>query len=71
MVGNIAFKQGSNPRMTTSKSYDYLNRLTLISSTPSSGVPISYNYGYNSANQRTQSTMADGSYWVYQYDSLG
>jgi len=28
-------------------------------------------YGYNLANQRTGLTNADGSYWTYQYDSLG
>ena len=25
----------------------------------------------NSANQRTRTTHADGSYWIYQYDTLG
>jgi len=60
-------------RMTTSKTYDYLNRLTAISSSPSghglSAIGDSYNY--NPANQRTKDTLADGSYWVYAYDSLG
>src|SRR5665213_1080811 len=28
-------------------------------------------YSYNLANQRTGVTNADGSYWAYQYDSLG
>ena len=59
--------------MTTSKQYDYLNRLTQISSVPSaSGVlPFTYNYSYNAANQRTNDTLADGSYWKYGDDSLG
>lgn len=59
--------------MTTSKSYDYLNRLTQISSQPgASGLPpMAFNYSYNPANQRTQDKLAEGSYWVYQYDSLG
>jgi hypothetical protein len=59
--------------MTTTKSYDYLNRLTQISSAPSGGgqLPLNFNYTYNSANQRTHNTLADGSYWVYGYDSLG
>lgn len=59
--------------MTTSNQYDYLNRLTQISSQPSgTGVPpVSFNYGYNPANQRTKDTLADGSYWVYNYDTLG
>ena len=59
--------------MTTTKQYDYLNRLIAISSQPSgTGVPpVSFNYAYNPANQRTQDKLADGSYWVYGYDSLG
>ena len=59
--------------MTTSQAYDDLNRLTQISSQPAaSGLPpVTFNYSYNSANQRTQDKLADGSYWVYQYDSLG
>jgi YD repeat-containing protein len=59
--------------MTTGKQYDYLNRLTQISSQPgAAGVSaLAFNYGYNAANQRTQDKLADGSYWVYNYDSLG
>ncbi|MGA2854442.1 MAG: hypothetical protein ABSE90_09990, partial [Verrucomicrobiota bacterium] len=73
LVGQITFKSNSVTRMTTTKQYDYLNRLTAISSSGSAGVPpaISFNYNYNNANQRTKNTLADGSYWVYQYDSLG
>jgi len=57
--------------MTTTKQYDYLNRLTGISSVggASSASPISFNYNYNAANQRTRNALADGSYWVYGYDS--
>lgn len=73
LVQQILFKQGSNTRMTTTKSYDYLNRLTQISSAPSASgsVAATFNYSYNDANQRTKNVLADGSYWIYQYDSLG
>ena len=66
--------------MTTTKQYDALNRLTSIVSLPirqtpdpipSASDPISFAYDYNSANQRTRTTHADGSYWIYQYDTLG
>ena len=59
--------------MTTTKAYDYLNRLTQISSAPGAAnvLPLTFNYNYNLANQRTRDTLADGSYWVYGYDSLG
>jgi RHS repeat-associated protein len=56
--------------MTTTKSYDYVNRLTGISST-SAVAAVSFAYAYNSANQRTRVDEADGSYWLYEYDSLG
>ncbi len=57
--------------MVTTKSYDYLNRLRSISSAPSASSVVSFSYGLNSANQRVRSTLADGSYWAYEYDSFG
>ncbi len=59
--------------MTTAKSYDKLNRLAGMISTPSGGgqLPFSYGASYNEANQRITVTMNDGSYWVYEYDTLG
>ena len=67
LVGQIVFNSNTVTRMTTAKQYDYLNRLTSISSTPSN----SYGYLYNAANQRTMTRLADSSYWNYNYDSLG
>jgi len=55
----------------TTKSYDYLNRLTGISSTSSAVAGVSFNYSYNQANQRTKDTLVDNSYWNFNYDSLG
>jgi RHS repeat-associated protein len=57
--------------MTTTKTYDLLNRLTAIQSSAGVSPAASFNYNYNTANQRTQRTEADSSYWVYQYDALG
>ena len=73
LVSQITFKQSNTTRMATIKSYDYLNRITQILSAPSGSgsLPATFKYVYNSANQRTKNTLADGSYWVYQYDSLG
>ena len=42
-----------------------------MSSAPSGASAVGFNYAYNSANQRVRSTLADGSYWIYSYDSLG
>jgi RHS repeat-associated protein len=73
LVNQIQFSRGGVPLMTTIKQYDYLNRLTsILSSTNISYSPsVSFNYTYNSANQRTAVTNADSSYWAYSYDSLG
>jgi RHS repeat-associated protein len=71
LVSQISFTNGGTSRMTTTKQYDYLNRLTSISSSPSSSSSISFSYQYNSANQRTRRTESDLSYWSYGYDSLG
>ena len=58
--------------MTTTKQFDYLNRLTAIQTLNAQQSTInSYNYQLNAANQRIRSTLADGSYWLYEYDSLG
>ncbi len=67
LVGQIAFKHGGVTKMTTTKQYDHLNRLTSISSIPTLAT---FEYSYNNANQRTRATLPD-SYWSYQYDSLG
>jgi YD repeat-containing protein len=57
-------------RLTTALN---LNRLTGMISTPSGGgqLPFSYGASYNEANQRITVTMNDGSYWVYEYNTLG
>ena len=73
MISQVTFKQNSTTRMTTSKQFDYLNRLQSISSAPGAAnqLSLAYNYQYNNANQRTRVTLNDGSFWIYQYDALG
>jgi RHS repeat-associated protein len=66
LAWQIAFAHSGTPEMTTSKQYDYLNRLSSISSTSNS-----FAYQYNAASQRTQAALIDGSFWNYQYDALG
>jgi RHS repeat-associated protein len=69
----LAFKQNTTLRLNQTKGFDKLNRLTDITSTPqaSGALPMAYSYQYNDANQRIQTRLADGSYWVYQYDEQG
>ena len=73
LVKQIAFQRSGATRMTTTKQYDYVNRLTAISSTGGSvsAGSVSFNYAYNAANQRVRAAQIDGSYWVYGYDALG
>jgi RHS repeat-associated protein len=71
LVSQILFKTNTTTRLTMTKSYDYLNRLAQVSSTPSTTNGVSFNYSYNNANQRTRVNLVDGSYWRYGYDSLG
>ena len=71
LVDHITFKRNSASVMTTSNKYDYLNRLTGKSSVASVASVVDFQYGYNAANQRTNVTLMDGSYWRYGYDALG
>ena len=75
LVGQITSVQ-NDTTVSAIKAYDAPNRLQSIStvstvSGASAAMPASYGYGYNAAKQRTLVTLADRSYWVYSYDSLG
>ncbi len=73
LVDQIAFKQSGTPRMTTTRQWDFLNRLGSIGSVPAATnqLALSYGYLYNDANQRVRVSVGDGSFWVYAYDVLG
>jgi RHS repeat-associated protein len=71
LINQITLKSNTATRLTVTKSYDYLNRPLNISSAPSAASPLSFGYGMNDANQRVQVTLADGSFWLYEYDNLG
>ncbi len=51
--------------------FDNLNRLTNLVWTVDSTVVASFAQQFNDVNQKTRVTLADGSYWLYQYDTLG
>jgi len=73
LVSQVEVKSNTTVRLTTTKTYDNLNRLQRVSSQPSATglAPLAYSYSYNDANQRTRVNLADGSFWIYEYDSLG
>ena len=68
-VGQMFYTNNGTRRMTRTHQYDFLNRLTAVASAAAS-VSNAFAYAYNSANQRFRCTLADSSYWVYQYDTL-
>jgi RHS repeat-associated protein len=69
----LTFKQNSTPRATTTRQFDFLDRLQSISTAPAgaSANPLAFAYAYNLANQRVRRTDPDTGYWVYEYDDLG
>ena len=72
LIKTVTFKNGGSTVMTTTKTYDNLNRLTLTATTKPGGTVLSsYGYRYNNLNQRERADLSDGSYWQYGYDSLG
>jgi hypothetical protein len=53
LVEAITLTNAGATRLTTTKSYDKINRLASVSNTPSAGAALSHGYTYNAANQRT------------------
>ena len=72
LVSQILFTNNGVRRMTTTRQFDALNRLTRITSLGGTGSTLSaFAYTYNAANQRVRVDLADGSFWLYEYDALG
>ena len=72
LLDQLVQKRSGATVLTTTKRFDKLNRLT--SNAEVSSVPAVANSGaylYNSANQRTRLTEADGKFWDFGYDPLG
>ncbi len=73
LLQTLTIRHGTTERLTTTRTYDRLNRLAAISNQPAAAgmPPISHSYDYDAANHRTRATRADASYWTYGYDALG
>jgi len=71
LINTLTLAKTGGSSLVSSRVYDKLSRLESIASVPSASGSISFAYRYNQANQRTRSTLQDGSYWVYQYERLG
>ena len=71
LVDTVVFQQNATTRMTRTNRYDYLNRLTSVTSSVG-GMPVSaFSYAYNDANQRVAVTNVDSTRWSWGYDALG
>lgn len=73
LISGITHRESGVTRLSETRGYDFLNRLSVIESVPAAGYryPVRFGYSYNDANQRDLATLADGSYWDYDYDALG
>ena len=71
LIDKVDYKYSTTTRLTGDRTHDKLNRLTVMANTPQSGLPVSFAYQYNDANQRIRTVLADGSYWLYEYDQRG
>lgn len=73
LLSSLTLRQGANTRLSNSRQYDFLDRLTGTTFTPSGAGESSTlaAYAYNLLSQRTGMTNADNSFWSWQYDNLG
>ena len=68
------FETAGEPIAETAREFDALGRLTHISTRSlkeHGDFYQSFDYSYNTTNQRTRVETEDGSYWAYRYDDLG
>ncbi|MEO6246029.1 MAG: RHS repeat-associated core domain-containing protein [Opitutaceae bacterium] len=71
LVESLTLATAGSTRLTTTKSYDRLNRLISLTHSPSGGAALSYSHAHDQGGQRVQTTREDGTAWRYGYDALG
>ncbi|HPN85098.1 MAG TPA: hypothetical protein PK821_07180, partial [Victivallales bacterium] len=70
LLSSTNYTNGSTNVLAANRTYDSFNRLTNVTN-ETNLTNISYSYAYNNSDQRTKSTLADGSSWTYKYDQYG
>ena len=70
-LASTTFKVSNVTKATVTRTFDKLGRLTQIQSDSVTAPDEGFTYTYDAANQRTRVDLVDGTYWLYQYDSLG
>ena len=72
LLDTTTITAGGVAKLTTTRNYDNYYRLTGINSVSSvPSVVKTYSYTYDDKDRRSRLNMADGSYWVYDYDANG
>jgi len=71
LLNTTTYKVDNAAVGVVTRTFDRLNRLTLIESDSTAGPDEKFAYTYNTASQRTRVDLLDGTYWLYQYDALG
>jgi len=75
LMSSLTMTNSGAAGLVANRVWDRLGRLTSVSTraygSGAPGLPFGFEYQYNRANQRTRMKLADGSYWLYQFDALG
>ncbi|MCX6970735.1 MAG: RHS repeat-associated core domain-containing protein [Verrucomicrobia bacterium] len=68
LVNTLTLKRGTSTVLTTTKTFDALDRIDVVSSVPATGPTSSFDYHYNTAGLRDTVTLADSSRWDIGYN---
>jgi RHS repeat-associated protein len=71
LPSTITHQRSAATKLTTSKTFDALGRLDVLTHTPSTGPPVVFDYGYNAAGLRDTITSADNAFWSISYNDRG
>ena len=69
-IESVTFVEGANTRLTQTRTYDDLHRLTGVTSQTGSLLAAS-DYTLDASGRRARTVLADGTWWKYTYDNLG
>ena len=73
LPATVAFREAGELRLTVTREFDRLNRLTAISHASAVGGELApaHGYTYDAAGLRTEVRREDATAWSYDYDQLG
>lgn len=71
LVQQVQLRHGASVALTVSRQYDRWNRIHTQTAVGSASGVVGQEYTHNATGQRIRTQQLDGSYWLYEYDSLG